>query len=80
MDTEIIDKLKPFLSELYGVPEDDIKPETDLFDDLGSDRFDIIELSMILEEEFDIITDDEKLAEVATVAELSEYVSEMSDL
>lgn len=80
MDITVFSKIKPFLSDIYGISEDDITFETDLFDDLGSDGLDILELSMILEEEFDIITDDDKLDKVKTVAELCEYVTEMQAL
>ena len=80
MDITVFSKIKPFLSDIYGISENDITFETDLFDDLGSDGLDIIELSMILEEEFDIITDDDKLDKVRTVAELCEYVTEMQAL
>ena len=47
-------RLVAFLSELTGVPEDRIKPETTLIDDLGMDSLDTIESLIGLEEEFGI--------------------------
>lgn len=44
--------LKPVLADIFGVEEDEITPETDLFGDLGADEYDMTEISMIIEEEF----------------------------
>ena len=44
--------LKPALADIFGVEEDDILPETDLFSELYADEYDMVEISMIIEEEF----------------------------
>ena len=63
------------LEEIFDVPASDITPETDLFEDLGADEFDMVEISMIIEEEFEIFPDEDKLKNVSTVAELCEFVA-----
>ena len=75
MNLEILFKVTQLLEEIFDVPASDITPETDLFEDLGADEFDIVEISMIIEEEFEIFPDEEKLKNVSTVAELCEFVA-----
>ncbi|MBQ2915184.1 MAG: acyl carrier protein [Clostridia bacterium] len=74
MDLEVLFKITQILEEIFDVQSSDITPETDLFEDLGADEFDMVEISMILEEEFDITPDEDKFEKVSTVAELCKYV------
>ena len=50
---DILLRLKPILADIFDVDEEELTPKTDLFDDLGADEYDMIELSMIIEEEFE---------------------------
>ncbi len=75
MNLEVLFKITQLLEEIFDVPASDITPETDLYEDLGADEFDMVEISMILEEEFEIFPDEEKLGKVSTVAELCEFVA-----
>ena len=49
----IFETVAKLLSEQFGMEPADITEETS-FEDLGADSVDIVELSMALEEEFDI--------------------------
>ncbi len=75
MNLEILFKITQLLEEIFDVPASDITPETDLFEDLGADEFDMVEISMIIEEEFDVVPDEDGLKKVSTVAELCEFVA-----
>jgi acyl carrier protein len=46
--------LKPALADIFDVDEDEITPDTDLFDDLFADEYDMVEIAMIIEEEFGV--------------------------
>lgn len=73
MDFELLQEL---LGELFSVEEEDITPETDLYDDLGADSLDLYELSMILEEEFDLTKRDiGRMEDFTTVGEICDYLS-----
>ncbi len=74
MDLEVLFKITQILEEIFDVSASDITPETDLFEDLGADEFDMVEISMIIEEEFDISPDEDEFEKVSTVAELCKYV------
>lgn len=79
MNKEIFFRLTQLLEEVFDVPADEIAEDTRLFEDLGADELDMVELSMIIEEEFDFLTDDEKLKDIETVGDLCGYISESSD-
>lgn len=74
MDLEVLFKITQILEEIFDVSASDITPETNLFEDLGADEFDMVEISMILEEEFDITPDEDEFEKVSTVADLCKYV------
>ena len=50
----IFDKLKTIIAQQFGVEESSITTEMSFEDDLGADSVDIVELSMALEEEFEV--------------------------
>ena len=61
------------ISELMDIPEEEMKPESDLYEDLGLDSLDGVELMMALEEEFEdqgLEIDDSEAEGVRTVAQL----------
>lgn len=58
------------ISTLLVIPESDIKDEVELEAGLGMDSLDIVELVMLLDEEFDIDLADEELGQCKTVADV----------
>lgn len=70
----IFEKVKEVLLENLGCSEDDITMETDLVEDLEADSLDIVELSMALEDEFDIEVEDEDFEKLKTVKAIIEYI------
>ncbi len=68
------DKVAKLLAEQFGVDVEDITEETS-FEDLGADSVDIVELSMNMEEEFDIEEmAEEDLGTIHTVSDLVNYL------
>lgn len=71
----IYKKICEMLADIFETEEDMIMPETSLADDLGADIQDLVEIVMMLEEEFGINTDDLELEkEVETVADLEDFI------
>ena len=68
------ERVKEILLENLGCDEEDIKMETDLIEDLEADSLDIVELSMSLEDEFEIEVSDEHLEKLNTVESIVEYI------
>ena len=48
------EKIMEILAEICGVPQDEIEPEMDLFQELGLDSFGVIQLVLALEEAFSV--------------------------
>ena len=70
----IFEKISALLAEQFGVEADSITMDTS-FEDLGADSLDIVELTMAVEEEFDLESmDEDDLSGVATVADLVRYL------
>ena len=70
----IFEKIAALLAEQFGVEADTITMDTS-FEDLGADSGDIVELSMALEEEFDLEEmQDDDLSGISTVSDLVRYL------
>ena len=77
----ILEKLKELISEQMGIEADTITLESNFEEDLGVDSLDIVELSMALEEEFDIgEMGEEDLANIKTVGDLVNYMQKQLDM
>ena len=75
----IFKKIVELLSEQFSVEPDTITNDTS-FEDLGADSLDIVELSMALEEEFDIgEMEEEDLGTIQTVGDLVNYLKTKVD-
>ena len=76
----IFEKLAALIAEQFNVDVDSITMETSFFDDLNADSVDIVDLSMVLEEEFDIDElDEEEAASIKTVGDLVRYLQNKID-
>lgn len=72
----MLEKMKEIIAEQLGVEEDEITLETSFKGDLGADSLDLFELTMALEEEYDIEIPAEELEDIQTVNDVVEYLKE----
>ena len=70
----VIEKVIAILCEQFEVDENEITEETSLVDDLGADSMDSLDITMALEEEFDIEIPDEDAEELKTVGDIVNYI------
>ena len=63
-----IDKVKQLVAAQLGKPVEKITEESRLIEDLGADSLDIMEMLMVLEEEFNITIMDEEVEQMKTIA------------
>ena len=70
----MLEKMKEIIAEQLGVDEDEILPETSFKEDLGADSLDLFELTMALEEEYDVEIPSEELESIETVNDVIEYL------
>ena len=73
----VYEKLRALLAEQLGISVDDITPETNIIDDLGADSLDIVELLAALEDEFDLLITDDRVRELYTVREVTEFIESL---
>ena len=52
----------------------DVKPETNLIEDLEADSLEIVELSMALQESLGVGIEDEDLEKIHTVQDILDYI------
>jgi acyl carrier protein len=73
----IFEKLKKIIAEEFGLEEDEVTMDLSFADDLDADSVDIVELSMVLEEEFGVDEiDDDVASSIQTVGDLVHYLQE----
>jgi len=70
------EKVKNIIVEQLGVSPDAVVPEASFIDDLGADSLDLVELVMVLEEEFGQEIPDEDAGKIQTVQDASNYINE----
>ena len=76
----IFEKLCKLIADQFSISADTITMETSFADDLGADSLDLVELTMAVEEEFDIPeTDDEELVKLITVGDVYNFISSKID-
>ena len=61
------------IAEQFNISESEITYETSLFDDLGADSLELVDLVMALEEEFDFEIPEEDMEGIVTVGDAVEY-------
>ena len=70
----IQDKARALISSKLKVSENEITPDKNFFNDLGADSLDFVELSMLLEREFNVKFTEADTANVKTVGDLLELI------
>ena len=73
----VFDKIKEALVSQFEVDPEKISRETDIMNDLGADSLDLVELIMMLEEEYGISVTDESVYEYKTVGELADFIESL---
>ena len=70
----IEEKVKNIIIEQLGVSADELVPEASFVDDLGADSLDLVELVMVLEEEFGKEIPDEDAEKIQKVQDAINYI------
>ena len=68
------EKLKKVIADVLNVDEDEITMETTFEDDLCADSFDVFQIIMGIEEEFDIEIKNEDAEKIVSVADAVEQI------
>ena len=74
--SRIQDKALALIASKMKLDESEITPEKNIFNDLGADSLDFVELSMLLEREFNVKFTENDTAKVKTVGDLYELIEQ----
>ena len=72
--SRIQDKARALIASKMKLDESEITPEKNIFNDLGADSLDFVELSLLLELEFNVKFTEDDTANVKTVGDLYELI------
>lgn len=70
----ILQRVRELISEQMSIDIDSIKADSNILTDLNADSLDIVEMLMLVEEEWGIIVDDEDMRGFSTVQSVVDYI------
>ena len=68
------ESVRDIIVDTLSCEAENIKPDTNLIEDLEADSLEIVELSMALQEELGIGIEDEDLEKIHTVQDILDYI------
>ena len=71
---DINEKLKQIIASQLRIEADSVEDNTDVVDDLGADSLDIVEILMVVEEQFGVSVPDDVVPGLRTLADLQAYI------
>jgi len=75
----VLDKVIQMVADQFMIEPDEVTADTVFVDDLGADSLDVVELTMALEQEFNLPdTPEEELMNIHTVGDLADYISRVT--
>ena len=72
----VFEKIRTILCEQFELEEDRVTMDSSLIGDLGADSLDVIDLSMSIEDAFDIEVPDDEIENFKTVGDIVRFVEE----
>ena len=70
----MMDKVRKMLAEQLNISVDKVTPDSKVIEDLGADSLDVVEMLMLLEDEFNITVSDEESVNLKTVADIVKVI------
>ena len=68
------EKVRDIIAKQLSVKVEDVKPESNIAEDLGADSLDLVEILMSLEDEFGISIPDEAISQIKTISDVVEFI------
>jgi len=76
----IFEKLRTIIAVQFSVSEDTLTMDTSFIDHLGADSLDVVEMTMAIEEAFDVPeVDDDIVVRLITVGDVFQFIAENCD-
>ena len=75
----IQDKTRALIASKLKISESEITPEKNFFNDLGADSLDFVEISMMLEREFNVKFTEEDTSKIKTVGDVYKLIEKYTN-
>lgn len=75
-ESEVRDQLRTLIADRLKLDESEIEPTAHLKDDLGADSLDQVDITMCVEELYDVMITDEEAEKATNLDEITELVLE----
>lgn len=76
---DLLEKLTAILTDQFGVPADEVSEDA-TFEALGLDSLDLVEVTLVVDEELGVRIPDDRLGDIATVGDAVDVVAELSSV
>jgi acyl carrier protein len=74
-DSELIAAVNEVFSESFEIPAEKLKPEAQIFVDLGLDSLDVVDLVAAIQKRFNVqVRDDQRVRSIRTLTDLYNYL------
>ena len=73
-----LEKVKKLLAEQLNISADTITENSKVIEDMGADSLDVVEMLMILEDEFNVTVSDEESLQLKTVGDIVKLIDKKS--
>lgn len=73
------EKIAEIIAEKFDIDVSEVKLTTNIFEDLGADSLDIVDMLMMLEDQYNISIPDEVAQEMRTIGDVVNYIEENAD-
>ncbi|VAX36102.1 Acyl carrier protein [hydrothermal vent metagenome] len=72
---EIIKKVNEVFAESFEIEQEDLQPEKNIFEDLGLDSLDVVDLVVALQKKFGVkIRDDNRVRDIRVLKDIYKYI------
>jgi len=79
-DNEIINAVNEVFADEFEIDREEIKPEANIFQDLGLDSLDVVDLIVALQKKFGVkVRDDERVRSVRSMQDLYDYLIQVRE-
>ena len=76
---ELLAQLTRILTDEFGVPADDVTADA-TFESLGLDSLDLVEVTMVVDEELGVRIPDERLSDITTPGDAVDVIAELTSV
>lgn len=70
----VLEKVRQLIAEQMNIDVSKVQSDTNIVTDLNADSLDIVEMLMLVEEEWGIVVDDDDMRKFSTVQSVVDYI------